>query len=199
MLRLNNISFCFEGKNIFKNFSACFEDGKITAITGTSGIGKTTLLNLLAGLLKPTQGTIESTFERTAYIFQDPQLFPWLSALENVNIVCNDKEKAKRVLEALFDEKDVFDKYPDELSGGMKQRVSIARAVSYSPDVIFMDEPFRGLDEKTKATVRDFLINYIRSRNKTAIIVTHSAEDLEFCDSVLDLNENSGKILQKDN
>ena len=187
MLKANNISFAFGDTNILSDFSASFKDGTITAITGASGIGKTTLLNILAGLLKVKSGTVESTFTRASYIFQDPRLFPWLSALENVNIVCNDKEISKKTLASLFEESDIFEKYPSELSGGMKQRISIARAIAFSPDIIFMDEPFRGLDEKTKEKTKRVLIDYIKSNGKTAIIVTHDKTDLEFCDKVIEL------------
>ncbi len=187
MLKATDISFAFGDNTILSSFSAHFEKGSITAITGASGIGKTTLLNLLAGLLKTDTGVIEKNFTRPAYIFQDPRLFPWLSALENVNVVCNDKELSKQTLASLFDETDVFDKYPSELSGGMKQRVSIARAIAYSPDMIFMDEPFRGLDERTKANTVRVLMDYIRSGGKTAIMVTHDKADLALCDKVIEL------------
>ena len=187
MLKATDISFSYGDTPVLEGFSASFEEGSITAITGASGVGKTTLLNLLAGLLKTEGGEIESSFTRPAYIFQDPRLFPWLSALENVSVVCNDKELSKQTLASLFDEADVFDKYPSELSGGMKQRVSIARAIVYSPDIIFMDEPFRGLDEKTKANTVRVLMDYIRSGGKTAIMVTHDKADLALCDKVIEL------------
>ena len=187
MLKVNNISFSFDDVSVLSDFSACFEDGTITAITGASGIGKTTFLNILSGILKAKSGTIESTFSRPSYIFQDPRLFPWLNALENVNIVCDNEALSRKTLETLFEEKDVFEKYPSELSGGMKQRISIARAIAYSPDIILMDEPFRGLDEKTKENTKRFLIDYIKSNRITAVIVTHDKSDLEFCDKVIEL------------
>lgn len=199
MLKVNNITFHFDEKPIFTDFSASFETGKITAVIGTSGLGKTTLLNLLSGLLTVDSGTVENPFEKCAYIFQDPRLFPWLNALENVSIVCGNKDIAAKSLSLLFDGEDICDKYPAELSGGMKQRVSIARALSIEPDVIFMDEPFRGLDFQTKKKTQEILFGYLRENKKTGILVTHDSEDLSLCDSVLDLNAELGKILQSDN
>jgi len=194
MLKITDLTFGYGKENIFTDFSAVFEDKKITAVIGPSGSGKTTLLNIIAGLLKPTDGSVENNFETISYIFQDPRLFPWLNALENVNIVCHDKDLSQSNLSMLFDE-DISQKYPSELSGGMKQRVSIARALSFKPDLIIMDEPFRGLDEKTKERTAEVLFGYIKSNGKAGILVTHDPDDLAFCDSVIDITEASGKIL----
>lgn len=188
MLKAENISFAYGDAPVLKNFSEDFLRGNIYAITGASGIGKTTLLNLLAGLIKPQQGNIDTTDEKISYIFQDPRLFPWLNSLENVSAVCNDKELAAKMLSLFFDDSDVQKKYPSELSGGMKQRVSIARAMAYSPTVILMDEPFRGLDEGTKEKVRAILFDYIKEKDRIGIIVTHDKEDLDFCDKVITLS-----------
>ena len=188
MLRAENISFSYGNSPVLKNFSESFLHGNIYAITGASGIGKTTLLNLLSGSLKPQKGKIDSQGERISYIFQDPRLFPWLNSLENVSVVCNDKELAAKTLSLFFANSDVQKKYPSELSGGMKQRVSIARAMAYSPTVILMDEPFRGLDQETKERVRAILFDYIRSNQCIGIIVTHDNDDLDFCDEVIGLS-----------
>ena len=188
MFKAENISFAYGDAPVLKNFSESFMHGNIYAITGASGIGKTTLLNLLAGLLKPQQGSIDTTDERISYIFQEPRLFPWLNSLENVSAVCNNKELAAKTLSLFFDDSDVQKKYPSELSGGMKQRVSIARAMAYSPTAILMDEPFRGLDQETKERVRAILFDHIRSNQCIGIIVTHDKEDLDFCDRVITLS-----------
>ena len=190
MLTVKDLTFGYGEKTVLNNFNAEFQDGKIIAITGTSGIGKTTLLNLMAGLLPAPAGSISSDFKKPAYIFQDHRLFPWLTALDNVDIVCNDKNIAADMLSLLFDDESVAHKFPSELSGGMKQRISIARALAFDADVIFMDEPFKSLDEQTKKRTRDTLFGYIREKGISGIIVTHDLDDLLYCDSVIELGSN---------
>lgn len=196
MLTVKDLTFGYGENTILDNFNAELQNGKIIAITGVSGVGKTTLLNLIAGLLPAPAGSIESDFTRPAYIFQDHRLFPWLSALDNVNIVCNDKNIASQTLSLLFEDESVAYKFPSELSGGMKQRISIARALAFDADVIFMDEPFKSLDEQTKKRTRDTLFGYIREKGISGIIVTHDPDDLPYCDSIIELGAD-GKILQQ--
>ena len=183
MLTIRDLSISYPKKTVLDHVSYSFADGQITAITGTSGIGKTTLLRVISGLLSPTDGAIESSYQRIAYIFQEPRLFPWMTALENVTEVCKDPEKAKHFLSALLPDTEAHDKYPHELSGGMKQRVSIARALSYDPDLLLMDEPFKGLDSETREQVTALLFKEIQG--KTAILVTHDERDLPFCHQIL--------------
>ena len=183
MLKIDSLRAVFDKNVVISELSYQFEDGKKYAITGASGIGKTTLINILCGLKPPDAGHIESSYKRPAYIFQDPRLFPWLTALENVTLVCNDKQRATYILTSLLNDTAAVEKYPHELSGGMKQRVAIARALAYEGDILFMDEPFRGLDENTRRNVRNFVFDH--ARDKTVIMITHDAEDTESCDVVL--------------
>ena len=152
-------------------------------IVGTSGIGKTTLLQAIAGLKAPHAGKILSSYKKIAYIFQEPRLFPWMTALENITSVGADEETARQYLRALFGSDEVAKKYPSELSGGMKQRVSIARALAYKPDLLLLDEPFRGLDAETKAETARLLFHQMKG--KTLLLVTHDADDLAFCHAVV--------------
>lgn len=179
MLRLENVCFSYDAEIILKHATHPFTDGRITAITGPSGSGKTTLLYLLAGLKKPTDGTLINDHKKTAVVFQEPRLFPWMTALENVKAVCADEGRARAILATLFDDDEVADKYPSELSGGMKQRVAIARALAYEPDLLLLDEPFRGLDEKTKE--RTASVVWDRMAGKTCLLITHDESDLAFC------------------
>lgn len=184
MLKLDNITVKY-GKNIvIDRLTHTFEDGVTTVILGESGVGKTTLLNIAAGLLRPTEGEVTNTHERISYIFQELRLFPWMTALENVATV-SDSETAQRML-LLMGLEDSLDKYPAELSGGMKQRVSIARALAYDPDIIFLDEPFKGLDAERRQNVSDVVFDHLRG--KTAIMVTHDEADLRYADTVLTLS-----------
>lgn len=186
MLKIENLSVSFGDKKIIEDLSYDFLDGHATAITGASGIGKTTLVNVLAGLIKQNDGRIISTYKKPSYVFQEHRLFPWMTALENVSTVCEDPEKARFLLHRLINDEDIDGKYPDELSGGMRQRVSLARALAYDPDIVFMDEPFKGLDADTRGDVRQFVFEYLHK--KTVILVTHDAEDTAFCDTVLRMN-----------
>ena len=185
MIVLKNISVNFDEKTVLKNFSATFEDGKKYAIMGQSGIGKTTILNVISGLVKTHGGTVKNTSgNKISYIFQEPRLFDWLNVTENVSIVSplpkkQAEEKAKEILTALGLE-DSLDSLPKELSGGMKQRVSIARAIAYEPDVLLLDEPFKALDEDMKRSVAEYLFSAMDG--KTVIMVTHDATDTVYTD-----------------
>ncbi len=185
MLKLNDLCVSFGEKQVLKHLHHTFSDGQVTAVVGASGIGKTTLLRVIAGLQKPNDGQVESSYERIAYLFQEPRLFPWMTALENVSAVCDDPKKAEDYLAKLLPDRADHGKFPSELSGGMKQRVALARALAYEPDLLLMDEPFKGLDAETKALVTEFLFHQIQGI--TAIMVTHDASDLCFCQQVLRL------------
>ena len=189
MLNLDRVDFGYGDQTIFAQTSHAFADGKVTGITGPSGSGKTTLLYLLAGLHKPTHGVIQNDYQRVAVVFQEPRLFPWMTALENVVTVCQDEALARRYLSLLFDGEDVTDKYPTELSGGMKQRVAIARALAYEPDLLLLDEPFKGLDEQTKKQTADAV--FAAMKHKTCILITHDTDELSYCDEQLSLTASS--------
>lgn len=184
MIKLENVTVEFDKQTVIKGLSFEFEKGKIYGITGSSGIGKTTLINAIAGTVKLKEGHIIKDTERIGYIFQDPRLFPWLNSLENVTCVCPDKDKASHYLNLLLNDSE--NKYPHELSGGMKQRVSIARALAYEPEILLLDEPFKGLDEENKRNTVQTVLDFLK--NKTAIIVSHNRDELMLCDVVLKMD-----------
>ena len=183
MLKMNNVSFSFGKKNVLSNFSLELQRGEILAIMGPSGCGKTTLLGLIAGLHKPQSGNVENTFEKIAYAFQEPRLFPWLTVKENLLAVINEKDNGalKKVEEclALVELDDSAEKYPAELSGGMKSRASLARALVYGGDLVLLDEPFAALDEELRNTLSTTIKDYLRVRGSAAVLVTHNREDAE--------------------
>ena len=185
MIVLNDITVSFDEKTVLENFSATFEDGKKYAIMGQSGIGKTTILNVISGLVKTRSGSVKNTSgNKLSYIFQEPRLYEWLNVTENVSIVSplpkkQADGKAKEILTVLG-LGDSLDSLPKELSGGMKQRVSIARAIAYEPDVLLLDEPFKALDDEMKRSVAEYLFSAMDG--KTVIMVTHDATDTVYTD-----------------
>ena len=187
MLKITDLTFSFDKKTILKNFSMELKKGEILAVMGPSGCGKTTLLSLVAGLLKPQSGEIHNSFEKTAYVFQEPRLFPWLTVKENLLVVMNEKDTnaLKTVMEclSLVGLDDALDKYPNELSGGMKSRVSLARALAFGGDLFLLDEPFSALDEELRLTLSIKIKDHLHAREASAILVTHNRED---ADSIAD-------------
>ena len=186
MLTLENLTLRYQKQTVLDIVSFTFTDGCATAIVGASGIGKSTLLHAVAGLKRCDGGKILSSHERVSYIFQEPRLFPWMTALENITTVGATKDAAMQLLSLLFEDADeVANKYPQELSGGMKQRISVARALAYKPDLLLLDEPFRGLDAETKASVTRMIFEQMQG--KTMLLVTHDDADLSLCDEVVRL------------
>ncbi|MBB5172825.1 ABC transporter ATP-binding protein [Texcoconibacillus texcoconensis] len=162
-------------------------EGEFISIIGPSGCGKSTLLSIIAGLLPPTRGTVQINGETvdqpspsTGYMLQQDYLYPWLSIKENVMIGLKTmgiyNEKNEQATLHLLDEVGLFDRaddYPAELSGGMRQRVALVRMLATQPKLLLLDEPFSALDYQTKLKMEDLVFEMIRSRNKSALLVTH--------------------------
>lgn len=188
MINLQNLTVRYDKKNVITDLSFSFESGKKYAIMGESGCGKTTLLNSIAGLIKHKSGEIIRSSEKISYVFQEPRLLPWLNILDNVTIVKDGSmEKAKEIL-CKLGLSDALELFPDELSGGMKQRASIARALVYEPDILLLDEPFRALDDATRKYVADYIFENIK--DKLVIFVTHDKKDADYADITLNFSTN---------
>ncbi|MBO5938107.1 MAG: ABC transporter ATP-binding protein [Clostridia bacterium] len=184
MLTLEHITLRYGKQTVLDGVSFEFLTGGITGIVGASGIGKSSLLHAIAGLTTISDGKIRSSHERLSYIFQEPRLFPWMTALENITTVGANEETAMRYLRILFDDaEEVAKKHPHELSGGMKQRISIARALAYAPDLLLLDEPFRGLDTEAKEIAARLILE--ETKGKTLLFVTHEQADLALCDEIV--------------
>ena len=180
MIEVKNLAKSFGKKNVLNNVSFSVPSTGGYAIAGKSGIGKTTLLRLIAGLEAPDAGTILTEGARISYKFQEPRLMNWLTALENVAIVVEDKEKANEFALALLEKvglSDAASLYPDQLSGGMQQRVALARALAFEGDVLLLDEPFSAVDEETKKDLLSIVKQY--SKTHAVILVTHDPDEIE--------------------
>ena len=192
MLKITNLSFSFGKKVILEDFSMTLEKGEIVALMAPSGYGKTTLLGIISGLFKPQKGEIENDFEKVTYVFQEPRLFPWLTVSENLLAVMSEKDETSKQAVAEYLElvglSDAANKYPSELSGGMKSRASLARALVYGGDLFLFDEPFAALDEDLRHDLTAKIKEYLRARGASAILVTHNKEDAtEIADRILTL------------
>lgn len=178
MLELKDVSLSFGALEVLRGASLALEQGERIAITGPSGCGKTSLLYVIAGLLHPDSGLVRNRAARTACVFQEPRLLPWLSAEENVSIVMPHGTQGQDALMLLkkLGLADGAEKHPCELSGGMQQRAALARALAYAPDLLLLDEPFRALDAASKALA----IDAVNERADCAVIlVTHSPEEAD--------------------
>jgi NitT/TauT family transport system ATP-binding protein len=183
------------------SFSALL--GELVAIVGPSGCGKSTLLRLAAGLTSASTGTITVGARNVGYVFQDPTLLPWRSVRRNVELLGElhgvpkpDRRAAAAAAITAVGLAGFEDKYPRALSGGMKMRASLARALTMSPDVFLFDEPFGAVDEITRERLNDELLRLFQARRFSALFVTHSVTEAAFLASrVLVMSERPGRIL----
>ncbi len=188
---VRNISKNYGAVEALRDLSLEFPKGQLTSLLGPSGCGKTTLLKIIAGLLEPTSGEVfvngqpvASPGPDRAFVFQDFALLPWASVLKNVTFGLEMRGVGASEREAIAEKyiKDVglagFEhSYPHELSGGMRQRVGLARALAVDADVLLMDEPFSAVDEQTRRKFQEDLLGLVQNENKTFIFVTHSIEE----------------------
>lgn len=202
MIEIRHLYKGFKEEFIFEDFNISFFDKKITSIVGPSGCGKTTLLRIIAGLEPYNRGTVTGIDQRSlAFVFQEDRLLPWLSVTQNIEIVMKTKfngdEIKHRVREvlSLLDITAAAQMMPDELSGGMQRRVAIGRALAYDGEIILLDEPFKGMDDKLRRGILEQLGSIWRASKKTVILVTHDIEDAKkISDTVYEL---SGRPLKK--
>ena len=176
MLKLTDISHRYGDQPVLVQKNLILESGQRLAIMGPSGCGKTTLLRIALGLLEPTGGTVENTFRKTAVVFQEPRLLPWRTALENVNLVLGDGKNTLEAARARLEQVQLSDaagKYPRELSGGMQQRVAVARALAAEGDLLVLDEPFKAMDE----ALREQIIQLVAKTDAAILLVTHEESE----------------------
>lgn len=196
-IKLKNLSFSYNQLPIFNQMNLTIPEGKVTVILGPSGCGKTTLLNLISGVLKPDSGKIEIPNScKLSYLFQEPRLLPWMSVENNIKFVLDalnteDRNKKTEHLLAELELESFKNYYPEELSGGMKQRVSIARAFAFPSNTILMDEPFKGLDLPLKLNLFKLFNKVWREEQRTALFVTHDIQEaIQLGDDIIVLTKN---------
>ena len=183
-ISIRNLNKSYENEEIFKNFNLDFYDEKVNCIIGNSGCGKSTLLNIIAGLTEIQNGEISGvSLSDISYVFQEDRLIEWLTVKENLELALK-KYFDNSILDGKVDEVlklvgiyDIKNKYPSALSGGMKQRVNIARAFGKPSKLILMDEPFKSLDYKLKYTIIDEFKNLLNKEKRMVILVTHDLDE----------------------
>ncbi len=205
MIALEGVTHRFgNGPPVIEDLSLSIARGELVALIGPSGCGKSTLLNLIAGLLRPSGGRVVRTEEpRIGYVFQSPRLLPWRRVLGNVEFALEQRgearreasrERARRAL-TLVDLEGHEDKYPRELSGGMAQRVALARGLAIDPAVLLLDEPFASLDALTRGYLQEELLGIVRGSGATALLVTHDIDEaLLMAGRVVVMSSRPGRI-----
>lgn len=183
-IEINNISKCFNEEIIFEDFNLELNDDKINCIIGASGCGKSTLLNMISGLLPYDKGNISGVqLKDISYVFQDDRLIDHLTVYDNLKITLKkyySKDSIENEIDNLLKMVGIYEiknKYPYSLSGGMKQRVNIARAFGKPSKIILMDEPFKSLDYKLKYTIIDDFMNVLELKKRMVIVVTHDIDE----------------------
>jgi NitT/TauT family transport system ATP-binding protein len=203
MLTLDNVGLRYaNGTRALADVSLALREGEFVSVVGPSGCGKSTLLRLAAGLLAPSEGTVRRASERVGFVFQDPTLLPWRSVRRNVELVgeltgLSRAERIGRAIESLrrVGLADVADQRPGTLSGGMRMRVSLARALSVRPPLYLFDEPFAAVDEITRADLGEQLQDLYVADRFAALFVTHSvAEAVHLSGRVLVMSRRPGHI-----
>ena len=216
-IEVANLSHVYAGAQgavpALEDISMSVGTGRFVVIVGPSGCGKTSLLMMLAGLRAQSQGSIlclgspipNPDPRRVGVIFQEASLYPWLSALDNIEFPLSlrgapREERRQRAVAMLrlVGLEGFGERYPHELSGGMKQRVSIARGLVQDPPVLLMDEPFAALDEQTRMTMGHELLRIWSMTSKTVVFITHSlTEAVYLADEVLVMSERPGRIIDR--
>ncbi|MEY8763986.1 MULTISPECIES: ABC transporter ATP-binding protein [Clostridium] len=180
---IRNLNKSYGKLSVFTDLSLNFLKDRITVVFGPSGCGKTTLLNIISGIEKDYNGEVYLQSNKISYVFQEDRLISHLDVYENVAFVLKsnmNKNKVQSTVNRFLNMVELWDcrdKFPRELSGGMKRRVALARAFAYDSDLLLMDEPFKGLDSRLKGDIINKFLLLYRENKRTVILVTHDKEE----------------------
>jgi NitT/TauT family transport system ATP-binding protein len=203
---IRDVAHAFDDTSVLQGINLQIAKGSFVALLGPSGCGKSTLLRLIAGLNRPTQGSVEVVHAEgpgLSVVFQEPRLLPWRTVVDNVALPLElngmSRTRARTAALAPLAEvelSDALDRYPDQLSGGMKMRVSIARALVTEPSLLLLDEPFAALDELTRQRLDERLRALWLRRRMTVVFVTHSLSEATFlAGRALVMSKRPGRIV----
>jgi len=200
VITFENVSKAFDSLEVFHDLSLHVATGQILGVVGPSGSGKTTILKLITGIVRPDAGKVTIAEGAVGYVFQEPRLLPWRTALDNVAAPLRaqgtSKAEARSVAGGWLERVGLrgFEHYhPAELSGGMAQRVSIARAFAVEPRILLLDEPFSSVDQALKGSLMDVLESIINERDTTVVYVTHElTEALRLADRIVEITPERG-------
>jgi NitT/TauT family transport system ATP-binding protein len=212
IVEVKNVDKTYDsGVEALKEITLALPRGELITFLGPSGCGKTTLLKIIAGLISPTDGEVwvkgnkvSGPGPERAFVFQDFALLPWASVLRNVafglelrGVPKDEREKIARKYIAEVGLSSFESRYPHQLSGGMKQRVGLARALAINAEIVLMDEPFSSVDEQTRRKFQEELLDLLKINHKTVIFVTHSIEEAAYLsDQIVLLSQRPGTVLR---
>jgi ABC-type nitrate/sulfonate/bicarbonate transport system ATPase subunit len=203
VLRLEGVRCAFGAVEVFRDLSLDIARGEFVAVVGPSGCGKTTLLNLCSGFVRPTDGTVERR-GKARTVYQQDGLFPWLTVAQNIRLglrhIEGEAERGRRLGEmlGLIRLEGFAGHYPHQLSGGMRQRVELARALAGDTDVLLLDEPFSSLDYLTRLRLRGELARMLAELPRTVVLVTHDIEEAaQLADRIVVLSDRPAVIARQ--
>ena len=202
-LSIKEVSVSFGPIEVFHDLSLEISQGEFVAVVGPSGCGKTTLLNLLSGFLKPSSGDVAYS-GRVRMVYQHDSLLPWKTAAQNIALGLRDlhseteRERQLKEMLRLIKLEEFAAHYPHQLSGGMRQRVELARALAGDTDILLLDEPFSSLDYLTRLRLRRELVRMLEELPRTVVLVTHDIEEAaQLADRILVLSERPARICRE--
>ncbi|MCS6880291.1 MAG: ABC transporter ATP-binding protein [Oscillochloridaceae bacterium] len=204
MLRLTDISHHYGQTPVLDRVSLELPKGRVICLVGPSGCGKTTLLHIAAGLFPPSGGEVTNHFRRIAVVFQEPRLLPWRNTRDNIafglkahGVVRAERRGIAERLGARLGLDEALDRYPHQLSGGMRQRAALGRALAVEPELLLLDEPFSALDVGLRRDLQNLFLELIAERGLAALFVTHDlTEAVRIGDEVMVLTPAPGRVVE---